>query len=119
MNPPRTACATCPWRKTTPSGGFPGGHIKGAALRAMASDQVMSRVMECHSGKVADPRVCVGFAVVVGYKSLGFRFAQTLGLLDNYCTDPTPFHPTIDALLSFHPNCSTDTNGDEEESTNG
>jgi hypothetical protein len=73
-------------------------------------------VMECHSGRPDKPKVCVGFAVIVGPKSLGFRFAQALNLIDKFKPDPAPFHPSIDALLNFHPDCSTN---NDEDTDNG
>lgn len=108
---PRQACATCPWRKTTPRSGFPGGSIDGAELRRMSLEHELKpgpMVMECHSGQVHQPKACVGFAAVIGRKSLGFRLAQALDLIDQFNPDPTPFHPSVDALLSFHPDCSAD-----------
>jgi len=85
----------------------------------MVSGDTPTKVMECHSGNPKRPKVCVGFAAIVGYKSLGFRFSVLFGLIDNYNPDKTPFHPSVDALLAFHPECSADLDGDEEESTNG
>ena len=63
-------------------------------------------VMECHSGCRKDPKICVGFAAVVGAKALGFRLAGLMGALDHFDPDRRPFHPNVAALLRFHPDSS-------------
>ena len=62
--------------------------------------------MECHSGRRDEPKICVGFAAVVGAKALGFRLAGMMGALDHFDPDPGPFHPSVDVLLLVHPDCS-------------
>lgn len=79
----RKACSTCPWRASTPPGGFPGGCVAENDLRRMASGEPYMKVMQCHNTP-DDHRalVCVGFAVKVGNESVGYRLAGTLGMLD-------------------------------------
>lgn len=79
----RRACRTCPWRKSVPPGGFPGGCVKESELRQMASGIPVFKVMQCHNTPDGEgAKVCVGFAIKIGPKSVGFRFAASQGLID-------------------------------------
>lgn len=78
----RRPCSTCPWRKDVPPHGFPGGSIC-SSLERMASGEFGTTAMQCHStpdGECA--QVCVGFAVRVGFNSVGLRLAAMLGRYD-------------------------------------
>lgn len=79
----RRPCRSCPWRRSTPPGGFPGGVLDSASLRRMASGEFGQSAMQCHStpdGERAE--VCVGFAMVVGFDCVGLRIAAMAGRYD-------------------------------------
>jgi len=79
----RKACSTCPWRVSTPPGGFPGGCVAEGDLRRMANGEPYMKVMQCHNTPDDHrAKVCVGFAVKVGPSSVGYRLAGVLGMLD-------------------------------------
>ena len=97
----RRACASCPWRRSTPPGGFPGGCVS-ERLRAMASGHPHETgVMQCHSTPDDRPKVCVGFAVRVGPESVGFRLAGVMGLLDPV-VDDGDLLDTVDEVIERH-----------------
>jgi Family of unknown function (DUF6283) len=78
----RKACKNCPWRASTPPGGFPGGCVDATSLRRMADGSSM-KLMQCHcSPDGQDAKVCVGFALRVGHDSIGYRIAGVFGLID-------------------------------------
>lgn len=56
----RQPCASCPWKRSTPRGGFPGGTLKAPELLAMVHGEGMA-VMQCHATPDEEPRGCVGF----------------------------------------------------------
>lgn len=75
----RKPCPSCPWRISTPPGGFPGGCIDAHALLDMVKGHRM-QAMQCHSTPDGeDARVCVGFSISVGEETIGFRLATLLG----------------------------------------
>lgn len=60
----RQPCGTCPWRITTPRGGFPGGKLEISGLRAMMRGDVL-RAMQCHSTPDGmDAQVCAPLLTV-------------------------------------------------------
>lgn len=74
----RVPCKTCPWRESTPKGGFPGGIIDCESLLDMTFGQSL-KAMQCHcTPDGAQAEVCVGFALQVGFDSPGYRFAAML-----------------------------------------
>lgn len=78
----RVPCKTCPWRESTPRGGFPGGIIDYKLLLDMTFGQSL-RAMQCHcTPNGAQAEVCVGFALQVGFTSPGYRLAVALGRAD-------------------------------------
>jgi hypothetical protein len=78
----RVPCPSCPWRKSTPPGGFPGGCLDTRRLLNMASGD-FGPAMQCHSTPDGEhAQVCVGFALVVGFDSMGLRLAALQGLYD-------------------------------------
>lgn len=85
-NTARSACPTCPWRRTTPKGGFPGGVLDVVQLRDAIRGSAPA--MQCHCSSDDDPLVCVGFALRVGRASPMFRVAEALGLVDTIDQDP-------------------------------
>lgn len=91
-------CANCPWRRSTPREGFPGGYIDTRRLRRMADGASLTPAMGCH----ARERVCVGFALVVGTRSLGFRLATILGAYDpSTLASDAPLH-TLASVIKAH-----------------
>ena len=75
----RCPCSTCPWQRSTPRGGFPGGIIDAAALLRMREDR-LGTIMQCHSTPDGEgARVCVGFAARVGHDSMSYRIAVRAG----------------------------------------
>jgi len=52
-------------------------------LRRMASGAHTLQAMQCHNTPDAEKaKICVGFAVKVGPKSIGYRIAAAFGRLD-------------------------------------
>jgi hypothetical protein len=50
----------------------------------MASGIPVFKVMQCHNTPDGESaKVCVGFAIKIGPKSVGFRFAASQGLIDD------------------------------------
>lgn len=100
----RQACPTCPWRTSTPPGGFPGGCVQEDELRRMASgDPACMKVMQCHNTPDDHrAKVCVGFAVRVGGDSVGYRLAGALGLLDPVADDGDELLPSVEAVIERH-----------------
>lgn len=77
----RRPCSTCPWRKSTPRGGFPGGLVMADDLLAMVAGRAL-KVMQCHCTPDSAPQACVGFALQVGLDSVGLRLAAAHGAVD-------------------------------------
>lgn len=78
----RKPCRTCPWRKDVPPHGFPGGSLC-PSLASMASGEFGMTAMQCHSTPDGpEAQVCVGFAVRVGFNSVGLRVAALCGRYD-------------------------------------
>lgn len=97
----RMPCATCPWRKSTPTGGFPGGIIDTDALVRMVRG-VSNRIMQCHSTRDNDPKVCVGFVVQVGHESVACRLAVIVGLFDPAGMSVDEELHSLESLLLTH-----------------
>lgn len=82
---PRRAffCKNCPFRRSSPKAGEPGGSIPEYdtdEMRRAVHDVTEGRkVMRCHDSEPGDPRPCAGFLSVVGYESIGVRLAVALG----------------------------------------
>ena len=92
----RRPCATCPWQRTTPRDGFPGGRIDAYRLLRMLEDRI-GKVMQCHSTPDGeDAEVCVGFAARVGRDSFSYRLAVLVGAVDEDDLDLR-----IDGLLTL------------------
>lgn len=103
MRAPRTPCPTCPWRKSTPPGGFPGGCLDSRRLLAMAGGDPAEPAMQCHSTPDGEgAKVCVGFALQVGYRSVGLRIARFCGRYNPATIDADgPLH-TLKSVLATH-----------------
>ena len=69
-------CDNCPWKRSSPKAGEPGGSIPDVDARE-SYERIRDgcKVMQCHDSKDSDPRPCAGFLSVVGFDSLGVRFA--------------------------------------------
>lgn len=72
-------CPTCPFLRSAPKAGEPGGSVPAHAPARMghAIREVTEgfKVMRCHDSIDTDPRPCAGFLSVVGYQSVGVRLA--------------------------------------------
>jgi hypothetical protein len=97
----RKACATCPWRKSAPPGGFPGGCVNEPELRRMASGEPYMKVMQCHCTPDGTGKVCVGFAIRVGPQSVGYRLAGMRGLIDDV-EDDGDLLESIEEVIDKH-----------------
>ena len=79
-------CKNCPWRKDAPKAGEAGGSVPAHGIGGMraAAHRVTEgmQVMQCHKSSDAKPRPCAGFLSVVGYESIGVRFAALSGIID-------------------------------------
>lgn len=103
----RSPCPTCPWKRSTPRHGFPGGRIDAEGLHQAIHGTFGDPAMQCHStpdGEKAE--VCVGFAQVVGFDSAPLRFAALFGCYDAATTAPVsePLH-TPASMVRFHGPC--------------
>lgn len=98
----RLPCHNCPWRKSTPPGGFPGGVIDAPRLLQMASGG-FGPAMQCHCTPDDNrAQACVGFALAVGFDCVGLRMAAMAGHYDpeQVATD-APLH-SLRSLLFTH-----------------
>ena len=102
MKTTRKPCSTCPWRRSTPPGGFPGGILDARRLLSMAGG-ADPKAMQCHcTPDGADAQVCVGFALVVGFRSLGLRLAAVFGRYDPATVETdAPLH-SLASVLRAH-----------------
>lgn len=84
---PAILCANCPWRRSSPKAGEPGGSVPVTEdrerMRGIAQDLSGDgmRVMQCHKSSDAAPKACAGFLSVVGYESIGVRLAVMSGII--------------------------------------
>lgn len=60
--------------------------------------------MQCHATPDANARACVGFAVRVGFTSVGLRLAAAMGVHDQGAIEEDPDDPllTLEQLLEKH-----------------
>lgn len=86
---PRRAffCKNCPFRRSSPKAGEPGGSVPEydpAGMRQTVHEITEGgKVMQCHDSAGEEPRPCAGFLSVVGYESVGVRLAVALGHIDH------------------------------------
>lgn len=82
---PAILCKNCPFRIESPKAGELGGSVPEhgpAAMRAVVRECTDGfKVMQCHKSSNAKPRPCAGFLSVVGYESIGVRFAVMTGII--------------------------------------
>lgn len=100
----RESCPTCPWRKSTPPRGFPGGSLS-PKLRQMASGEFCMDAMQCHcTPDGPSAQVCVGFAIQVGFDCVGLRLAALLGRYDpeTVTAEGIELWPTAEHLFHVH-----------------
>lgn len=84
-------CSGCPWRRTTPRGGFPGGGIDVEGLVQSCREDAQpfeTTAMQCHLTEDTTPRICVGFALAHPYAA-SLRLPILVGLVvpDAYVAD--------------------------------
>lgn len=99
----RLPCPSCPWRKSTPQGGFPGGKVNAEELLTMARGEPHLPAMQCHitpDGERAE--VCVGFALQIGFESVGLRIAHLVGRYDPDQVDTDEELHDLESLLLTH-----------------
>jgi len=79
--PPKAVlCKNCPWRKSSPKAGEPGGSVPVADVRlAVRNVTDGMQVMQCHKSSDDKPHACAGFLSVVGYESIGVRLGVMTG----------------------------------------
>ena len=100
----RVPCASCPWKKSTPRHGFPGGRICASGLDRAINGSLGDPAMQCHSTPDGEgAKVCVGFAQVVGFDSFPLRMARAFGRYDPDEIAPIsePMH-TPASMLRYH-----------------
>ena len=82
---PAVLCKNCPFRKSSPKAGEPGGSVPvadAAAMRRVVRDCTDGmKVMQCHKSSDRAPTPCAGFLSVVGYESVGVRLAVMTGIV--------------------------------------
>lgn len=81
-------CRNCPWKRESPKAGEPGGSVpveRDPRKLAQLVDRMTSglQVMQCHASTDESPAACAGFLSVVGYESVGVRYAVSTGVLDD------------------------------------
>jgi hypothetical protein len=110
-------CNDCPWRKSTPRGGFPGGGIDAISLIESCREGALpfaSGIMQCHKTADTTPRPCAGFLVQHGHTATSARIGRLLGLADptDYTTD-APLRTLEEMVLDLGvvpaQSCSTST----------
>jgi hypothetical protein len=68
----------------------------------MASGAPYLKVMQCHcTPDDSRAKVCVGFAFKVGRKSVGFRLAEAMGLIDPV-EDDEDLMDTVEDVIGKH-----------------
>jgi hypothetical protein len=58
-------------------------------------------LMQCHSTPDDRPKVCVGFAIRVGPRSVGYRLASLWGLIDEV-EDDGDLLASVDEVIERH-----------------
>lgn len=102
MTAKRRPCPTCPWRKSTPRGGFPGGLIDVERLVAMTRDD-LGAIMQCHCTPDGErAQVCVGFGLVVGPECLAYRFAVICGRIEHDAMEASCELHSLASLIATH-----------------
>jgi hypothetical protein len=97
----RVPCPTCPWRKSTPARGFPGGIVDAAGLLRMIHGGPHEHIMQCHCTDEA-PEPCVGFVLQVGRHSMACRLAAIFGVIDYKSMRADEDLHTLGSLIAKH-----------------
>lgn len=100
--PKRAPCPTCPWRKSTPPRGFPGGLVMAERLVEMVTGGPEKRVMQCHCTPDDRPKVCVGYGLQVGFQSVAYRLAVAIGAVDHDSLGTDETLHSLESLLEAH-----------------
>jgi hypothetical protein len=98
----RVPCPTCPWRKSVPKGGFPGGIVDIERLMLAIRGGASEKIMQCHCSRDSDPKVCVGFVLQVGRESVACRIAVILGGVDPEQMGTDEDLHSLESLLLMH-----------------
>jgi hypothetical protein len=100
MNTPKRApCADCPWRKDAPKGYWHPSHFLSVWFSCQDDGQSL---MLCHQSKKQKRKIiCAGYALIVGYKSIGLRMANLDGKYDpnDYDACGIPLHGSFDEMM--------------------
>ena len=92
-------CADCPWRNDAPVGFWHKSNFK--KLWKNCQDDGL-RLMLCHkSRKSRKKQICAGYAIVLGYESIGLRLAAFEGQFDpnDYDANGIALHPSFAAIM--------------------
>ena len=95
----RSPCADCPWRKDAPVGFWHKSNFN--KLWKNCQDDGL-RLMLCHkSRKSRKKQICAGYAIVLGYESIGLRLAAISGQFDpnDYDANGIVLHPSFEAIM--------------------
>lgn len=101
----RRPCAHCPWRTDVygPTDIPRWQSDLASQLAATCRDDGM-KVMSCHEYPPGAEQVCAGFAMQIGYHSIGLRLLHLLGQYDpaQFEAGSVPLHPGFEAMLRAH-----------------
>ena len=95
----RSPCEDCPWRTDAPVGYWHKSNFK--RLWNKCQDDGL-HVMLCHkSRKLKEKRICAGYAIVLGFESIGLRLAAHKGQFDpnDYHANGIALHPSFEAIM--------------------
>jgi len=98
-NEHRSPCNNCPWRKDAPMGYWHPKHFRDVWYDCQ--DDGLG-LMLCHKSKAAKrPIICAGYALIVGFDSIGLRISASKGefVPGNYSAKGIPLHRSFKAMM--------------------
>lgn len=94
-------CENCPWRKDASTDTIPGfSPSMMKELLVQCSDDGMA-IMACHKSTCDNNIICAGFALIVGYESIGLRIASRTRNFDpkDYSADGVELHDSFEEMM--------------------
>lgn len=98
----RVPCRSCPWRKGSISEDIPNFNPEGAQELSQTCRDDGFSVMACHKSTDTAFVVCAGFALQVGYESVGLRMlarSEDKDIVGGCSGEGTELHDTFEEML--------------------
>lgn len=92
-------CDNCPWRKDAPPRYWHDDHF--VSIWSNCQDDGLS-LMLCHKSRPPESQIiCAGYAIVIGFESIGLRLAAAQGRFDpgEYSANGIELYSSFDALM--------------------